>query len=61
MATDTRMTTDTMKAEINALLEDIARRSNRFRNNPMLSNDDIGILIREVVGAWNVDQSTERP
>lgn len=49
------------KAEINALLEDIARRTNRFRNNPMLSTVDIAMLIRQVVGAWNGDEYTERP
>ena len=49
------------KADIDALLEDIARRTNRFRNTPMLSTDDIAALIHEVVGGWNGDQYTERP
>jgi hypothetical protein len=48
------------KAEINALLEDIARRTNRFHNKPMLSTDDIAMLIHEVVGGWNGDEQTEQ-
>lgn len=46
-------------AEIVALLEDIARRTNRYRVNPMHSSDGIAMLIREVVGVWNVVHSRE--